>query len=199
MELATTAGKIALRASLGQAVKHFREKRFERLISGLENGDIKLGDRELESDQFIACFLKTNEAIEKSAAQAKVDFLIKLFVSGIKENIIVEKPDYYSELVTIFSELSYREIEVLYLIGDTLPYDGESRDNSKVGEQNETAAKLLALKYNVSEEYAFAMISRLQRTGLVIGSNVLGRWPYVRLTQLYKDIRSFLHFQALGN
>gem|GEM_PF-2167619 len=199
MEVTTTAGKLALRTTLGKAVQYFREKRFDRLIAGLENGELKIGDTELQSDQFIAGFLKTNEAIEKSAAQEKVDFLVKLFVQGMKENLLTEKPDYYCELVSIFSDLSFREIEVLYLIGDILPYDGESRDNSKVGEQNEKAARLLAEKYSVSEEYAFTLISRLQRTGLVVGSNVLGRWPYVRLSQMYQEIRSFLHLQVHGN
>lgn len=196
VEIAATAGKLALRTTLGKAVQTFRERRFNRLIEGLEKGDIKTDDFDLQSDQFIACFLKTNEAIEKSAAKEKVDFLIGLFMQGVKENLIVEKPDFYNELISIFSELSYREIEVLYLLDGVLPVDGEDRENSRVGEQNEEAAKLIAEKYGVTEEYGFTLISRLQRTGLVVGCNVLGRWPYVRLSQMYTSIKSFLHSQV---
>lgn len=196
MEIAATVGKLALRTTLGKAVQTFRERRFNRLIEGLEKGDIKTDDFDLQSDQFIACFLKTNEAIEKSAAKEKVDFLIGLFMKGVKENLIVEKPDFYNELISIFSELSYREIEVLYLLDGVLPVDGEERENSRVGERNEEAAKLIAEKYGVTEEYGFTLISRLQRTGLVVGCNVLGRWPYVRLSQMYTSIRSFLHSQV---
>lgn len=196
MEL-TTTGNAVLRVSLERAVQYFREKRFNRLIKGLENGEINIDNLDLQSDQFIACFLKTNEAIEKSATKKKVDFLVKLFVKGIKECIITDKPDYYSELISIFSDLSYREIEVLYLIGGVLPYDEKGLDNCTVGEKNEEAVQKLANHYNVSEESAYALISRLQRTGLVVGSNVLARWPYVKLSQAYKDIWSFLQLQVI--
>ena len=195
MTLSTAAGKMALTATLSAAVNSFRKKRFDRLISGLEAGNLKISDSDLQSDQFIACFLKTHEAIEKSSAQEKVDFLVGLFVNGMKSDSIRENPDLYSEAISIFSELSYREIHALYLIGDILPSNDETGENSRIIERNEEASKLLSEEFDISEEYAYAIISRLQRTGLIISTNVLGNRPYVRLSEMYREIRTAIHFK----
>ncbi|EOX4815531.1 hypothetical protein ACFKIV_004584, partial [Vibrio alginolyticus] len=199
MDIVASSGKLALSATLGNVVSRFRERRFNKLISGLENGDIKLTDHVLSDDSFIGCFLKTNEAIEKASVNEKVEFLTNLFVQGVKDGLIIDKPDLYSEIVTIFSDMSFREIEVLFLVGDILPFTKVDGENSDVGQKNEDAVKLLSEKYSISEDYAFTLISRLQRTGLVVGSNVLGRWPYVRTTQLYRNLKAFLNYQILGS
>ena len=64
--LSTGIGKVALRTALDKVIKTYRNNKFDKLIKRLETGEISLTDNELQSDDFIACFIKTIESQEKA-------------------------------------------------------------------------------------------------------------------------------------
>ena len=64
--LSTGIGKVALRTALDKVIKTYRNNKFDKLIKRLETGEISLTDKKLQSDDFIACFIKTIESQEKA-------------------------------------------------------------------------------------------------------------------------------------
>jgi hypothetical protein len=187
-------GKAALTKTFNLAVSSYRKKRFDRIITALTEGDISISQAEFESDSFISCFLKTNEAIDKATSNEKIGLLMQVFLCGINSNLISKLPDLYHEAITIFSELSYREVLILDIAKNHLPFSS-SNEGERVGDKNKETIDKIASKLGIQEDLAYVLLSRLQRTGFIIDSAMLGNQRYFYKTAFLNEIYSYLDLQ----
>lgn len=184
-------GKAALSKTFNLAVVSYRKKRFERTIAALTAGDITITQAELGSDSFISCFLKTNEAIDKATSNEKIDLLIQVFVCGIKSTLVSKLPDLYHEAISIFSELSYREVLILDIARNHLPFSSDNGAED-VTNKNKNAIEKIVNQLCIQEDLAYVLLSRLQRTGFIVDSAMLGNHRYFYKTAFLNEIYSYL-------
>ena len=164
--LSTGIGKVALRTALDKVIKTYRNNKFDKLIKRLETGEINLTDNELQSDDFIACFIKTIDAIDKAISKEKVAILENLFINGIETQVIRNTPTLYEETLSIISDLSIREIEILFILSEELSIEEAQEESTIVLERNQKAKKRICQRYNISAVYTAALLHRQERKGL---------------------------------
>jgi hypothetical protein len=188
--------KTTLTQTLNIAVGSYRKKRFEKIIDRLSDGTITISQSELHSDSFISCFLKTNEAIDKATSNKKIDALIQVFLSGLRTNLVLNLPDLFHEAISIFSELSNREIIILEIARKYLPSSG----GDNVVDKNNMAIEAICTQLGVEKDLAYVLMSRLQRTGFIIDSAMLGNLRYFCKTALLNEVYSYvdLKINSLG-
>ena len=118
----------------------------------------------------------------------------ELILSGINSNLISKLPDLYHEAITIFSELSYREVLILDIAKNHLPFSS-SNEGERVGDKNKETIDKIASKLGIQEDLAYVLLSRLQRTGFIIDSAMLGNQRYFYKTAFLNEIYSYLDLQ----
>lgn len=182
--------KASLTKTFDLAVSSYRKKRFERFLTALTVGEINISHVDLESDSFISCFLKTNEAIDKATSNEKIDALIQVFLCGINSNLISKLPDLYHEAISIFSELSYREILILDIARNSLPLSSDSSGDCVEG--NNKTIGTISRELGIQKDLAYVLLSKLQRTGFIIDSAMLGDKRYFCKTAFLNEIYSYL-------
>jgi hypothetical protein len=190
-------GKITLTNALKFSVVNYRKKRFEKIIDRLSDESISISQSELDSDNFISCFLKTNEAIYKATSNKKIDALIQVFLCGLRTNLVSNLPDLFHEAISIFSELSYREIIILEIARKYLP--SSVRDD--VVDKNNMAIEAICNQIGVDKDLAYVLMSRLQRTGFIIDSAMMGDSRYFCKTAFLNEVYSYvdLKINSLGS
>ena len=192
--LSTGIGKVALRTALDKVIKTYRNNKFDKLIKRLETGEISLTDNELQSDDFIACFIKTIDAIDKAISKEKVAILENLFINGIETQVIRNTPTLYEETLSIISDLSIREIEILFILSEELSIEEAQEESTIVLERNQKAKKRICQRYNISAVYTAALLHRLERTGLIVDGNFIGGPEYF-MSPLYQEIKKLIHYE----
>jgi hypothetical protein len=187
-------GKYAIKEALKISVDTYRNKRFENIIIALSEGEIKISKALLSSDNFISCFLKTNEAIDKATSNEKINALTNIFLSGLRSNLISTLPDLFHEAMSIFSELSYREIIILDIVKKHLPFT-VGKGGAGVADKNNDAIEEICGDLGIQKDLAYVLMSRLQRTGFIIDSAMLGDRRYFIKTELLNNIYGYLDFK----
>ncbi|WP_281558105.1 hypothetical protein [Thalassomonas sp. RHCl1] len=177
-----------------------------KVLTGLESDEISLSDVKKASPGYLACLIRTIEAVERASSVEKVNTLKKLFVASDSSGLIEKQPDFYQEILSIFSELSYREILILfYLDKGGLPYtddlhvkeperaaDDDTLPNPHV--QYEEASQYCAYQVKVNSDVLGALLGRLSRTGLIGNAPEWTSLVYF-FTPLYRDLKQFFAFE----
>lgn len=150
----------------------YKENKRSELIKRLSDAQIDINSSELQNDDFIRCFIATSEAISKCTNKIKLSALTKMFVKGVESKKLFEDTDRYQEVLSIVSDLSFREIKVLYCM-----YDFDFKENNNKGEKTEAKAErqlfYIAKRFDTEIETVKAWVIRLKRTGLLLSESEL--------------------------
>ncbi|WP_348236439.1 hypothetical protein [Vibrio parahaemolyticus] len=172
----------------------------ERELGNKASGKYTVDSPELQKDDFIACYLATEEAIFKSTSQAKLNALVAMFVNGVNSEKIFDQSDRYQEILSIVADLSERELVLLYWL---YKYESEHGRPQKASEQDiQKQLKYLSGKTEISLELVKALLIRLKRTGLVISENdmsdkmdlIMSGQDSVYLSELANEVKEWIMF-----
>lgn len=188
-------------------IKEYSQRRnYEKIVSQLLNNEISLKEAKLSNNYYLAAIIKTIEAVQRASCAEKMNLLKYFFIACETKNIILDKPDFYQEILSIFSELSYRELLILtYLYDAKLPFtddthvktpeiciDNDSYPNPQV--QYEQAISFCSNKMMIEEDMLCALLGRLARTGL-IGNAPEWTSLVFFFTPLYREVKDFLSME----
>ncbi|PAJ73390.1 hypothetical protein CJF42_16120 [Pseudoalteromonas sp. NBT06-2] len=175
------------------------------ILAKLESDEITLSEAKRKSPSYLACLIRTIEAVERASTVEKINTLKNLFVVSDSLGLIEKQPDFYQEILSIFSELSYREVLILYYLDKGgLPYtnDLHVKEPEKVAddetlpnphEQNEEANQYCAYQVGVNIDVLGALLGRLTRTGLIGNAPEWTSLVYF-FTPLYRELKQFFAF-----
>lgn len=168
-----------------------------RTIELLENNGITLSQVRKSDPYYVGCLLRTIEAIERASRQEKVELLLSFYTSCEKANVMTQQPDSYQEVLGLLEDMSYTELNLIYLLEkNNHPYTYDAIDPKK---QEEVSKRYQASKDAVSKAMGLdhfklsARMARLTRTGLI---ETLSAWDsnVYYLTPLYKELKRFVTF-----
>ncbi|MCG8336265.1 MAG: hypothetical protein MJE63_17295 [Proteobacteria bacterium] len=198
-----TIGKIAspiLKFATGGVLKHFKNKRRKALLEGLESCDYTIDSPEIQKDEFIVCYLATEQAVFKSVSQTKLNALISLFLNSLESKKIFEQSDQYIEVLSIVSELSERELVILFWI-----FKFEEKYKRSISNKEQGVKKQLDFlneKTGLGRELLRALIIRIKRTGLLLSENdllekkdmIMSGNDTIYLSQLAIELKDWIMF-----
>lgn len=180
---------------LGKGIEYFRNKRINKLVEDLRNGDIEISDDSIKSESFLSSFISTVDAIQKASGHQKVKFLTNLFIVGVKEGYLEENTDEFHELLSIVGGLSEKELLVLAKCGDFLPeavFNLDQLNDLAPEQKNKQLINVLIKEQGMSEGDAVATISGLQRTGFLIPLSKASPLPQFLLTEKYVTLKKYI-------
>lgn len=167
----------------------------EKLIKMLLLSEIKIDDKRVRSNAFLSSFIRTEEAVRKAESQEKFDFLLSLYVGSIKNDLVFEKPDLYSEAIHTLGDMSYREIVLLKTIDDFCRNNKEDYSSHGFNSFNKDMENKIQDVLGLDNKSQEAMTFRLLRTGFILTVSTIdgGVWP--RISPLYKDVLDIIHYK----
>lgn len=191
-------------AKLFRFLSEFSQKRnSERILSLLQNNDITLSEAIRTDPYYLASIHKTIDAITRASCHEKVVVLRELFIQAESTGFIAKEPDLYQEMLSIISELSYREILILRYLeeGGLLQSDHPKALNPTPNEEvGNLAAHIFfnakehcANKLKLNQGSLDALMVRLLRTGLLTSSQTWESHIYF-FSPLYRDLRGFITY-----
>ncbi|EGQ8080111.1 hypothetical protein G5G45_004582 [Vibrio vulnificus] len=196
-------GKAVVNAVAGKGVEIYKNHKREKLLNALEEGDLSVDSNQLQKDEFIASYLATERALEKSISAAKVDALTSMFYRGVESKILFEQYDIYQEVLSIVTDLSARELHLMYHL-----YQFSEQVNNSSSDADDLAKQqheYLADKLGISREMVKAILVRLRRTGLILSENELNDeyalmfqtgFELMHVSQLAKDLKHWIVFSV---
>jgi len=181
----------------------YKQRKRKQLIEAMSQAEINLDAPELQNEEFIGCFLATEDAVAKCTSKTKFNALVAMFVNGVKTGKIVRDTDRYQEMLSIVSELSFREIQVIYhLYQFDMEYEISSEEKSEAIAKKQLA--YVAEQFSVDIETVKAWVIRLKRTGLLLSESELGTdenqisfsmgFELHHLSSLAKELKSWVLF-----
>ncbi|MGR2993271.1 hypothetical protein ABMX80_22115 [Vibrio vulnificus] len=181
----------------------YKQRKREQLIQAMSQAKIDLDAPELQNDEFIGCFLATEDAIAKCTSVTKFNALVSMFVNGVKHGKVQTETEQYQEVLSIISDLSLREIHILYhLYQFDMTYKAPSDEKSESVAEKQLV--YVAEQFRSDTESVKAWIIRLKRTGLLISESELGTnedqisfsmgFELHHLSSLAKELKSWVLF-----
>jgi hypothetical protein len=202
--------EIQISVRVFNAIKQVAQKnRDEALLAKLEENGISIQEAKLKSAGYLSSLIRTIEAVERASTIEKINILMNLFITSDSRGFIEQQPDFYQEILSIFSELSYRELMILYhLDKGGLPYTDDlhvkspelavdNEDMPNPLEQYEEANAYCAKGIKVNQDVLGALLGRLARTGL-IGNAPEWTSLVFFFTPLYRDLKRFFSYEFYG-
>lgn len=147
-------------------IDKYKERRRNAILRALDNGLLKIGSHQMESDEFISAYLATEHALMKASSQHKFNFLLNLFIDGSNSGRVNREPDAYQEVLSIIDELSERELNLLYHLYNYERDHGDTEAQDR--KQNNLQVNYLMTKTSLERELVIALLVRLRRTGLLL-------------------------------
>lgn len=199
-ELAVGNGAVAaaVRFTTSKVFELFKNKRRDMIWNALALCEYTVDSPELQRDEFISCYLATEEAVFKSTSQAKLNALVTMFVKGVESKKIFEQVDRYQEVLSIVAELTDSELAILVSLYDYEREHGGSLKGNAVKEQ----LAFLSERCGIPKELMKALLTRLKRTGLVLSGNdmtdmvdlALTGHDAIYLSELANEIKEWVMF-----
>lgn len=149
-----------------ELISKYKQGKRTMILERLSKLEIKRDDAELKKDELIACFLMAEDAISKSSSLEKMDKILNIYTGSIVNGSIYSETDSYGEIMSIISDLSDREINLLIA-----NYKFFTNEYNPEWEHKEAATKqqaFLAQELKIEQELVKALLIRLTRTGLII-------------------------------
>ncbi|CDT91524.1 hypothetical protein [Vibrio coralliirubri] len=196
-------GKVVANAVAGKGVEIYKNHKREKLLNALEEGDLSVDSNQLQKDEFIASYLATERALERSISVAKVDALTSMFYRGVESQKLFEQYDVYQEVLSIVTDLSERELHLMYHL-----YQFSEQTNNSSSDSDDLAKQqheYLADKLGISREMVKAMLVRLRRTGLILSESELNDeyalmfqtgFELMHVSKLAKELKHWIVFSV---
>ena len=165
---------------LQQRANEIREERVRTFFDELASLEHELTEELINSENFLHCYFSTMKAVIGTRRREKIQILANLF----KNSTIIRQidPDTYDEELNILEEMSFREIQILYIIDKhhtwdnvMIEQDPESSDSKyklsisekEFTKRNEALKDIISSELNVERRLVDGMLIRLTRTGLI--------------------------------
>ncbi|HAS8501872.1 TPA: hypothetical protein I7751_20665 [Vibrio vulnificus] len=196
-------GKFVASVAAGKGVEIYKNRKRQKLLTALQNGELSVESNQLQKDEFIASYLATERALEKSISDAKVNALTSMFYKGVESQKLFEQYDLYEEVLSIVTDLSDRELHLMYHLYQfsQQSLNSQSDSDSLAKQQHE----YLADKLGISRELVKAMLVRLRRTGLILAESELNDeyapmfqtgFELMHVSQLAVDLKHWIVFSV---
>ncbi|OCH05847.1 hypothetical protein [Aliivibrio fischeri] len=199
----TAIGKFVASVAAGKGIEIYKNRKREKLLTALQNGELSVESNQLQKDEFIASYLATELALEKSISDAKVDALTSMFYKGVESQKLFEQYDLYQEVLSIVTDLSDRELHLMYHLYQFSQQSLNSQtDSDSLAKQQH---EYLAGKLGISREMVKAMLVRLRRTGLILAESELNDeyalmfqtgFELMHVSQLAVDLKHWIVFSV---
>jgi len=143
------------------------KKRLKIFFDELEKGNIQLTQELIESEDFLHRYFATGKAAINSRRAEKIQFFSRLFLTGtIQEEI--SDTDEYEELLRILDKLSYREIQILFILDKyEIQYSQKENENDlqRANHFWSDFEEDLQSSLQITKEEINGLLVRLLRTG----------------------------------
>ena len=157
----------ALDGLAGTRAEQMKRDRQRFFFDALATGDTPITEALLESEDFLHCFFRTQEAVQRTHQKEKIELFGKLLRGSLATNLY-SGVEQYEELIDGLNETSLREFKFLHLAkgfekaSQTTVYDNPGARLQSYWEQ----FKAVAMDELQIEEAEFTpFVQRLFRTG----------------------------------
>lgn len=150
------------------------------------------------------------ESLNKASTYAKANVLKNLYLAFDGDNKSEKDDDFFFEILSILSELSDREIHILYLLEvyysehiadrcSDVKYSRYFKDITSEGlgfggSPSDSFYYFAAEKLGLDSKYLTGLMKRLERSGLIVlkGGDLHAKFPIYVHTELYREIKTRL-------
>ncbi len=176
-------------------IQEIRKERLRTFFDELGAGEIELTKNLIESEDFLYCYFATLRAALNARRREKTRMFARLLKSEVLPNSF-SNTDEYEEYLKILDELSYREIEVLFILDEyetQFPKDPDVSNLSRIGNFWDNFTKDLSENLHIPHEEIYPLLTRLERSGCYVklsgftSSNTRGE-----LTPTYYKLKRFI-------
>ncbi|QNI03064.1 hypothetical protein HXW73_09040 [Halomonas sp. SH5A2] len=191
MEIEPDPYSMMINHSFKYLFNKYKEKRRIFLLEELSKAGFTKESPEIKKDEFIAAFIATEDALKRSSSKNKIMTLSNMLVYGVGSGKLFENPSSYHEILSIIDDLSDREIIILYHL-----YDYRNNDTSYCIEtEPKNMTSYIAEKMNCDAELSSALLTRLERTGLLSITHGYSGAKSHELSALATELRKWVEFQ----
>jgi hypothetical protein len=158
-------------AAAREIILKYQWNKFRVFFEELAKGSISLSKDLIKNDDFLFCFFKTMDAVQRSRKEEKIRFLARLLTAGLNAELFADTDD-YEEILSIIDDLSYRELQILALLGQFEKKNPKQNSESDVQWTNRywsSFVQAISDQLKISADTVSAMLTRLQRSGCYKG------------------------------
>lgn len=151
-----------------QRAREIRHERTRIFFDALADGKVQLSEDLIQSDDFLHCYFKTVSAALNTRRKEKIQMfahLLRYALDGDTFSSIEE----YEEVLSIFDEVSYRELGVLVTLNGfeaAAAHQTFDSDVARIGSYWEAFRNKACEKFDISVEVFGPFMTRLERTAL---------------------------------
>ncbi|NQU05396.1 MAG: hypothetical protein HQ568_04820 [Calditrichaeota bacterium] len=190
----------ALDVILSHNLERITNERTKAFFDELDNGEVSLDKRCLESEDFLHKYFKTTQYALNTRRREKIRLFAKLFKSSI-ENIDFCDIDEYEEYLQILDELNYRELQALVIFDDCSDFSvTQNRDSIEwVGETWQNFVCRLENELGIPTPEASSFMVKVVRTGcfeMITGGYGGDIGGVGKLTPIYMKLKEFIKLSS---
>jgi hypothetical protein len=185
---ANTAFKIGIFA-FKNGIEIVQSKKRNKIIESLASGRVSIDEDFVQSDSFIISTHRTIEALTIGLGAAKLDMISDMYFNGLNNNLIENNASSYLELLDIVSSLSEREISILIEMDKWSITGVGKRKYASINDH-------LISELNINNELLQGILSRLQRTGLIIAEGIFGAGFIPSLSGIWGELKDLLYIET---
>ncbi|WP_305454518.1 hypothetical protein [Photobacterium leiognathi] len=176
-----------------EAISKYKQRKRNKILERLSRLEIDRNDAELKKDELIACFLLAEEAIVKSNSLEKVDKIVNIYTGSVANGSLYIGIDAYQEIMSIISDLSDREINLLIATYKFFESEYDPAWEHKDAAKNQQL--YISEQLSIDHDLAKALLIRLGRTGLVISEKDNSNCYSLAVIEMGLDL---MHISQLG-
>ncbi|SBR49155.1 hypothetical protein [Halomonas sp. HL-93] len=191
MEIVNEPNSMIIKHTFKYFLNRYKKKRRIFLLEELSKAGFTKESPEIKKDEFIAAFIATEDALKRSSSKNKIMTLSNMLVYGVESGKLFENPSSYHEILSIVDDLSDREIIILYYLYD---YSNNNK-SSCIKTEPKNMATYIAGKMNCDVELSSALLTRLERTGLLSIAHGFSGAKSHELSALARDLKEWVEFQ----
>ncbi|EPW5502272.1 TPA: hypothetical protein RQK06_004281 [Vibrio vulnificus] len=182
MEISAGMAFRAVKYSYDLVLGHKEAQALEKL----KLGELSLDSPEIKYNKNIATSLVTYEALARASSQEKFDLLMEFYLKASTSGVIDEDSDFYHESLGALSNLSVRELMVLYHI------DNYQQKVSPNHERDYEPEKYVSEKMALDQDSVLALFHKLLGSGLVIQCARFGGVVRIYCSPDYRKIKHLI-------
>lgn len=159
-----------------------------QLFELLKKGELSINDSEVKYNKIISAIIVTQEVLERANCEEKFEILMSFYMASTTSKLIDEDPDFYHEALAALSNLSFRELTVLYHL------DEYQKKVSHRSEINYKPEDYIADKTHILIDDVYALFHRLLSSGLVIQCPLMGGYVRVYTSPIFSRIQRLITY-----
>lgn len=183
-----------------ERLSEIQQERLDILVKKINQGQLKLDSKEVQSEKFIHAFVKTARAATNSYKREKIDLFAQVFIYGYN-NHQFEEMDVYEEVLSIVEDMTLREFKILAALEKySCTITKSINENDLLWTQKfwPNFVDAVEKELHINEAYLQAVLKRIERTGLykeIVGTYLGYTGGKGTLTPLYTQVKSYLNIQ----